>query len=120
MGKILGFLFIVILSPILPATAHSASGDPVFTLRSGSQTVAFKRSELLARSDVTAVHVEHDPSYSRTARDYAHAIPIAHLFEKLAIPSDALLQFDCLDGFSAPIAKERLLNTSEKEATAYL
>lgn len=95
-----------------PFSAYAAAdgGDPALVLHSGSQNLSFKRSELLKRADVTAIHVDHDPAYEGKAHDYAHAVPLRPLFSSLTIPEGALLQFECLDGFSAPLSKERLLN----------
>lgn len=104
--------FAALLALVLPF-AHAvaaAEPDPVLTLHSGNQIVEYRRSELLKRPDVTRIHVEHDPSYGEKSRDYAHAVPLRPLFARIDIPSGATLQFECLDGFSAPISKERLLN----------
>lgn len=99
--------------------AAGATPDPLLTLRSGNQVISVKRSELLKRPDVTGIHIEHDPSYGGKPRDYPHAVPLRPLFSGLNMPQGSVLQFECLDGFSAPISKERLLG-SENGATPYL
>ena len=42
------------------------------------------------------------------------------LFEGLKIADDAVIQFKCLDGFSAPLSKERLLNKTAERSFAYV
>lgn len=114
---------LTLLAAFLTLTAShalAADTDPALTLHSGAQSVVFKRSELLKRPEVTALHIPHDPAYEGKPQDYAHAIPIRPLFESLNMPEDALLQFECLDGFSAPLSRERLLSKAAGGATPYL
>jgi mono/diheme cytochrome c family protein len=87
-------------------------------LESGAKTVTYRRSELLKRPDVAPMHVEHDPSYGNRPRAYAHTVPLRALFQDFPIPAGAVLQFRCLDGFSAPLSKERLLGKDGDEAAS--
>ena len=92
--------------------------DPQLTLRSGEQVVVFKRSDLLKRSDIETIVVPRDPSYRRSIT--YRAVRTRALFEGLTIADDAVVQFRCLDGFSAPISKERLLDTTPGRSVAYI
>jgi len=95
------------------------SADPELTLRSGDRAVRFARSELLRRSDVETLAVSYDPTYKGRTMSY-RAVPAAALFGGLPIPDDAVIQFSCLDGFSAPIGKERLLEQRAGHSRAYI
>ena len=45
---------------------------------------------------------------------------MTNLFSKIGVAPEAVIQFKTLDGFSAPLAKQRLLNKSEKKSIAYI
>jgi mono/diheme cytochrome c family protein len=100
-----------------PATKTQPEGAPVVRL--------YKGSELLRRPDVARITVERDPAYAanpewKDRRIVYAAVPLASLFEGVVFPERGTVQFHCLDGFSGAIAKDRLLNRSEKGAVAYL
>jgi cytochrome c2 len=116
---------LALLAFLGPQAAPSASAaepaDPTLTLHFGEQTRSFKRSELLKRPDISSFHVAHDPSYKNKPTDYSHVIPLRPLFEGVPLAAGATLQFDCLDGFSASLSKDRVLGTDGKTgATPYL
>jgi mono/diheme cytochrome c family protein len=94
-----------------------AAEDPKLYLKSPSKTITFSRSQLLARKDAVRVEVPDDATYQGRKMVYT-AVPIRNLFKDLPIADDATLLFRCLDGYSAPISKDRLL--SEKGSIAYL
>lgn len=117
---------------LLMTAAHGDVADPVLKIESPAPTAGgsavvhlYKDSVLLRRADVTSVTVERDPAYAANPEwkdrsiTYA-AVPLASLFDGLVFSEKATVQFHCLDGFSAAIAKERLVNRSEKGAVAYL
>lgn len=111
---------ILALSLAFFAHAALASGDdPLLTLSSGGQTKTFKRSELLERKDLETLTIDADPAYPGQKMVYK-AVPAAALFDGLTVADDAVIQFKCLDGFSAPISKERLLNKSKERSLAYV
>ena len=110
------FLF---LSLLLSPAALASGGDPELTLASGSQSLTFKRSELLKRKDLETLTIDADPAYPGQKMVYK-AVPAAALFEGLKIADDAVIQFKCLDGFSAPISKDRLLNKAKDKSLAYV
>ncbi len=92
--------------------------EPHFFVRIDGKNTVYTRSQLLARSDLKTLSVE-DPAYQGRPMSYS-VIPVYHLFEGVKFSPDATVQFHCLDGFSAPISKNRLLNSSPKKSLAYL
>jgi cytochrome c2 len=103
----------------LPAFASDA--DPSFSIQGNGKTISFSRSELLKRKDLTEVDVAVDRGYTpfRTKMHY-QAVPLAALFSSFQMKPDAIVQFHCLDGFSAPLSTEKLLNQDAKQSLAYL
>jgi len=100
--------------------ARSAGAlDPELTLQAGRQKSSFKRSELLKRADIEALSVANDPAYPGRTMSYK-AVRATSLFAGMKIADDAVIQFKCLDGFSAPISKERLLNKLPARSIAYI
>jgi len=112
---------LLVLTGFWIGASPSAIGaeDPELTLRIGDQTQVFKRSELLQRKDLKHLDLANNPAYPGQKMSFS-AVPVAALFEKLKIPNDVVIQFKCLDGFSAPISKERLLNTNPAGSIAYI
>ena len=104
-------------SPLL--RAEDGPRDPVLTLDFGDAKVAYKRSELLRRPDLEHIEVAADASYPGRKMSYK-AVPAAKLFANQKISPQAVIQFQCLDGFSAPISKERLLNSDPRQSIAYI
>jgi mono/diheme cytochrome c family protein len=98
---------------------HATESEPSLILRWTAGSRSYTRSELLRRPDITRIQVAHDPAYDDKPRTYK-AVPFHALWKDIPLPGDALLQFDCLDGFSAPIAKDRVLNASGYASIAYL
>ena len=111
--RALGFVGItlLLLCAASPLAARAVENDPSFFLRSESQSLTFRRSDLLKRDDVTAIHVDQDPAYDGKPHDYTHTVPLRALFSGVSIPANSTLQFECQDGFSAPLSKERLLDS---------
>ena len=93
--------------------------DPEFTLQAGEQKFSFKRSELMTRFDIETLSFSNDPTYPGQAMSYK-AVRATALFDGMTIADDAVIQFKCLDGFSAPISKERLLNKLPAKSLAYI
>ncbi|RME16585.1 MAG: cytochrome c, partial [Bdellovibrio sp.] len=65
------------------------------------------------------ITIAQDPAYPGQVRKYK-AIKVTHLFKNIHIGPDSVIQFYALDGFSAPLSKQKLLNNSPKKAVAYL
>ena len=99
--------------------AHAGENEPTLVLRWATGSRSYTRAELLKRPDVTRIQVAQDPAYDGLPMTY-RAVPFHALWKDIPLASDALLQFDCLDGFSAPIARDRVLNASGFSAIAYL
>lgn len=104
---------------LLAPRAFAQDADPVLTIQAGAKKAEFKRSDLLKRPDLETLQVSADPAYPGKVMTYK-AVPVAALFKDVTIAPDAVIQFKCLDGFSAPISKERLLNTDDKKSRAYV
>ncbi len=101
------------------AFARADGADPSFAIKTPARTVEFKRSELAQRPDLATLTIDYDPTFPGRTMTY-HAVPIHDLFSGLDIPAGATLQFKCLDGYSAPIDRDRLLNADESKSVAYL
>jgi mono/diheme cytochrome c family protein len=93
--------------------------DPQLVIKSPAKTLIYKRSDLLSRSDLTSIEVAEDPAYSQKKTVY-WAVPAYELFQSLEVPKDAAVLFECLDGFSAPISRDKLLSHSNKQSVAYV
>ena len=63
--------------------------------------------------------MENDPVYSGQKMEYM-ALKATSLFDQVELDDDAVIQFKTLDGFSAPVSRQRLLNKSSKESIAYI
>lgn len=96
----------------------SFSKEATLTIHIGSQLKTYSQSELLKHSKVELIEVESDPAYEKKIK--YKAIKVSELFKGLKIDEDAVIQFKALDGFAAPISKERILNTSQKQSIAYI
>lgn len=110
------FLFLII------GKAHAQDTrveDPVLTIDSGTKKIVYKRSELLGRKDLRSISIAKDPSFPGRVMNYK-AVPVPALFEGVKFADDAVIQFRCTDGFSAPISKDRLLNTDPARSHAYV
>lgn len=112
-------LFTISLLMLGTAFASVKPKGPVLTLQTPKETKTFALSELEKRSDIETINVENDPAYPNQTRTYK-AIRASTLFDNISIDDDALIQFKALDGFSAPLAKSRLLNKDETKSIAYI
>ena len=86
-------------------------------LRVGSKT--YSASDLLKRPDIEDITVNSDPAYNGHEMHYK-ALKAATLFAGANIGADDVIQFRCLDGFAAPISKDRILGTGPGQSTAYI
>jgi mono/diheme cytochrome c family protein len=93
----------------------SAAAQPALEIGGRSYT----STDLLQRSDVKSITVERDPAYGGRPRQY-QAVPAAALFAESNFQEDEVVQFRCLDGFVATIAKERIMQTGPKHSIAYI
>ena len=48
------------------------------------------------------------------------AVPVANLFKDISVAEDEVIIFKALDGFSAPLSRDRLLNQDKAKAIAYV
>lgn len=65
------------------------------------------------------VDVENDVTY-KTKLTKFQAVPVYKLLEGFSLKNGEMLQFHCLDHFSAPLDKDLLLSKDPKKAMAYL
>jgi mono/diheme cytochrome c family protein len=103
----------------VPSHAASAPQDPALVIQAGGNEVVFRRSALLKRKDLKTLDIDYDPAFPGKKLHY-QAVPAHALFEGLKIPNDATIQFKCLDGFSGPINRAQLLNSSSSNSVAYV
>jgi mono/diheme cytochrome c family protein len=101
---------------IASMTAHAAQAT--LTIITDSQRLVFSQSQLLSRHDMQTISVADSVYKQRFTR--FKAIPMANLFTGLTIPEFAVVQCNSADGFSAILAKTRLLSPDPKASKAYL
>jgi mono/diheme cytochrome c family protein len=103
---------------LLLITSLCFAAEPGLTVRSGgiSKTFSFKE---LSKKKLKKIAVDDDPAYPGKKMMY-WGFPAADLFEGMKVADDNVIVFQCLDGFSAPMNKERLLNRSDKASRAYI
>ena len=112
-------MFTLLACGILLFSGITAADEPTLTLVTKTGKKTFTVSELLKRKDVETVIVENDPVYPGQTMKYV-ALKVTSLFDQLELDDDAVIQFKTLDGFSAPVSRQRLLNKSSKESIAYI
>lgn len=95
------------------------AGGQQLKVSDGQTTKSYSVQQLLARKDLQPLIVKKDPAYEGQRRTYK-AVPVTALFEGLSVAPDAVIQFRALDGFSAPLPKERLLNKNMKKSRAFI
>jgi len=93
--------------------------EPTLTIVTKTGNETFTVSDLLKRKDAKTVIVENDPVYPGQKMEYV-ALKVTSLFDQIELDDDAVIQFKTLDGFSAPVSRQRLLNKSSKESIAYI
>ena len=113
--KILFKAFFIVLAVYMPA---AFAAIPILTITKGTQKIQYTSAQLLSRPDVTTLTITNDPTFP--GKMNYQAVPATALFKDIKIPSDAAIAFQTLDGFSAPIAQEHLLNTTSNAAIAYI
>lgn len=112
-------MFTLLACGILLFSGITAADEPTLTLVTKTGKTTFTVSELLKRKDAETVIVENDPVYPGQKMEYV-ALKVTSLFDQLELDDDAVIQFKTLDGFSAPVSRQRLLNKSSKESIAYI
>jgi mono/diheme cytochrome c family protein len=113
------FRSVALVVVALSFSARVRAADPVLLLKSGAREIHYSRSALLKRKDVETVTIENDPSYPGAPRRY-RAVKAAALFAELPRQDGDVLQFKCLDGFSAPISIDKVLNAAPDKAVAFV
>lgn len=93
--------------------------EPKLTIETRDQKKVFLQSELLRHKELETIHIKNDPAYPNREMTYK-AIKVTTLFRDLRIADQEVIQFKALDGFSAPLSKQRLLNTNKANSIAYL
>jgi mono/diheme cytochrome c family protein len=115
---------------VLACGSLNARAEPELTLKTPEKTLVVKRSQLLSKKksagtleglggELTTLVVENDPAYGGKTRSY-QAVPVYSLFKWVKIREGEVLLYRCLDGFSAAMASDRLLNQAPDKAIAYL
>ncbi len=113
---IIGFVGVLVASCVSMKKQEQAVEIKIV---SGSDVHVFTREELSKFSSLRKISVARDPSYPGRVMTY-DAIPAYVLFSGLSVGPKQTVVFKCLDGFSAPISRERLLNADPARAVAYV
>lgn len=109
---------LVFIFPTLLALLARAD-DARLTIKVAGIERSFSQSQLLRSPQARSLKLLHDVEYPGRAITYT-AVPIAELFRGLEVDPSSTILFTCLDGFSAPIASTKLLNTDANHAVAYV
>ena len=110
---------IVALSFLLVLLSCSTqAADTSLTVTVGGETRNFTREALLARSDAATIEVPFDITY-RVKMTY-RAVPVAALLAGMKVPPDSVTEAVALDGFTAQLPLDLVLNTNEGKAVAWL
>lgn len=96
---------------ILLFSGIASAEEPTLTIATKNDKKTFAASELLKRKDAETVIVENDPAYPDQKMQYV-ALKVTSLFDQIELDDDAVIQFKTLDGFSAPVSRQRLLVTA--------
>src|SRR5258708_7058632 len=94
--------------------AGDAATGPFLTIKSQGEVKKFSRADLLKSPYLKKLSVENDPTYKKKMT-YS-VVPVTQLFGSFKIADNNTINFYSLDGFSAPISTERLLNASANAA----
>ena len=101
------------------AAEPGPTSEATLTIDSGSRKVIFTKTDLEKMAEPEALVVEQDAAYQNTKQTYK-VVKATRLFEKLKISKDSIVQFYCLDGFSAPLNSARLLESNPTSSVAYI
>lgn len=110
----------LLLLTLLSSHFAWAETEPTLTITSAAESNTFSRADLLKLKSTRPLNVPKDPGYGNKPRRYLHAVPAFELFKTLAIDSKSTISFRCLDGFSAPIDRDNLLNSDRNKSIAFI
>ena len=96
-----------------------SEASPTLTIKANGQTRQFSRAQLLSSPLIKQIAIGQDPAYPKQNMTYS-AVPVASLFSGLPADSNGTALFSCVDGFSAPISRNRLLNADPRQSIAYI
>jgi mono/diheme cytochrome c family protein len=113
------FIFSLLISVLFFASVSEAKKDPTLTIKSGKITKKLKRADLLKLPGLKEMTAPGEPTYTSQTIKYK-AVPMKEVFKGIKYTPGSIVQFKCLDGYSAPLASERLLNEDPNGAIAYL
>jgi mono/diheme cytochrome c family protein len=107
-----------LLAAFAVVSLNALAVEVTLEIVSDQQRLTFSQSQLLSRHDLKTIAI-NDSDYKKRLTQFK-AIPILSLFKGIAIPDDAVVQFNSTDGFSATLEKTRLFSTDPKASTAFL
>lgn len=91
----------------------------VITISAPGYSRSYSEQELLSSPELKTITVLKDPAYNDKSTSYS-AVPLASLLKDVSVNKNSTLLFSCLDGFSAPIDIQKVLNQRPDQAIAYL
>jgi mono/diheme cytochrome c family protein len=101
---------------LLPSIAQA--DEPTLSVTVGNDVRSFTRGALLGRPDVATIQVMGDVAY-HVPMTY-RAVRVASLLAGMTLPPDSVIEAVALDGFTAQLPPDLLLNTDESKAVAWL
>ncbi|MBW2461999.1 MAG: cytochrome c [Deltaproteobacteria bacterium] len=94
--------------------------EPCLTVRSGETELEFCRTQLLGHEDVHEVRLGDRGFYRQAGPLTLKAVPVEVLFAGIEVAPDAILDAHGMDGFSAPLHANRVLQGLSSGARAHL
>lgn len=96
-----------------------ALGAKPLVINNNSSKITYSIESLLKNKNTRIIKIPKDPSYGNVP-SVLTAIPLSKLLKDFKFNPEHIIQFNCSDGFSAPLESLTALNESEDKAIAYL
>jgi hypothetical protein len=105
-----GLIFTLIF--LLWSMAQAA--EPALEIEIGGKSRSFARDVLLSMPNTATIDVPKDVSYGTTMT--YRAVPVASLLAGFALPPDSVIEAVAVDGFTAQLPIDLMLNTDPQKA----
>jgi mono/diheme cytochrome c family protein len=102
-----------------PTGPSKSEADPTLTVKAGSDSRSFTRSQLLADPDARTLSITDRSAYSGAKMTF-RAVPVLRLFAGLPIKPGQDLHYETGDGFSSSLPADKALTSDAAHSTAFL